>query len=82
MEKGRQKSKRLSYMAKYKPEVNQCTVEKEYLKDAAIFGVMKGMFDCGANTRQRSASVRRHEGNSLDPRKDDFLKSLNILDPL
>jgi hypothetical protein len=32
------------------------------------------LFDCGGNRRQRSAGVRRHERNSLDPRKDDFLK--------
>ena len=31
-------------------------------------------FDCGGNIRERSAGVRRHERNSLDPRKDDFLK--------
>jgi hypothetical protein len=35
---------------------------------------MKAQFICGGNTRQQSAGVRRHEGNSLDPRKDDFLK--------
>ena len=35
---------------------------------------LKAIFDCGGNTRQRSAGVRHHEGNSLDPRKDDFLK--------
>jgi hypothetical protein len=28
---------------------------------------MKATFDYGGNTRQRSAGVRRHEGNSLDP---------------
>jgi hypothetical protein len=36
------------------------------------------MFDCGGNTRQRSAGVRRHEGNSLDPTKDDFLKLMML----
>jgi hypothetical protein len=35
---------------------------------------MKAMFDCGRNTSQRSVGVMRHEGNSVDPRKDDFLK--------
>jgi hypothetical protein len=35
---------------------------------------MKAMFDCGGNTTQQSAGVRRHEGNSLDPRKDNILK--------
>jgi hypothetical protein len=36
--------------------------------------LMKETFNCGGNMRQRSAGVRRHEGNSLDPRKDNFLK--------
>jgi hypothetical protein len=35
---------------------------------------MNAAFDCGRNAMHRSAGVRRHEGNSLDPRKDDFLK--------
>jgi len=35
---------------------------------------LKAIFDCGGNTRQRSAGVRHHEGNSLEPRKGDFLK--------
>jgi hypothetical protein len=39
MEEGRQKSKRLSYMAKFKHEVIQCTEEKGNRKVAAIFGV-------------------------------------------
>jgi transposase-like protein len=39
MEEGRQKSKRLSYMAKFKREVIQCTEEKGNCKAAAIFGV-------------------------------------------
>jgi len=36
--------------------------------------LMKATFDSGGNTRQRSAGVRRHERNSLDSRRDDFLK--------
>jgi hypothetical protein len=39
MEEGRQKSKRLSYMAKFKHEVIPCTEEKGNRKAAAIFGV-------------------------------------------
>ena len=77
MEEGRQKSKRLSYMAKFKREVIRCAEDKGNRKAAAIFGVDESNvrpFDCGGNTRQRSAGVRRHERNSLDPRKDDFLK--------
>jgi hypothetical protein len=33
---------------------------------------MKEMFNCGGNTRQQSAGVRRHEGNALDPTKGQF----------
>ena len=76
MEEGRQKSKRLSYTAKFKREVIPCAEDKGNRKVAAIFRVMKATFDCGGNTRQRSAGVWRHERNSLDPRKrkDDFPK--------
>jgi hypothetical protein len=74
MEEGCQISKRLSYTAKFKCEVIWCTEEKGNRKAAAVFGVDETSFDCGGNTRQQSAGVRRHEGNSLDPRKDDFLK--------
>jgi hypothetical protein len=65
MEEGRQKSKRLlSYTAKFKREVIRCAENKGNRKAAANFGVNE------SNTRQRSAGVRRHERNSLDPRKD------------
>jgi hypothetical protein len=39
MEEGCQKSKRLSYMGKFKREVIQCAEEKENCKATAIFGV-------------------------------------------
>jgi hypothetical protein len=39
MEEGRQKSKRLSYTAKFKREVIQCAEEKRNRTTAAIFGV-------------------------------------------
>jgi hypothetical protein len=39
MEEGCQKSKRLSYMAKFKREVIWCTEEKGNCKATAIFGV-------------------------------------------
>jgi hypothetical protein len=74
MEEGRQKSKRLSYTAKFKCEVIQCAEEKGNCKAAAFLELMKATFNCGGKTMQRSAGLRRHEGNSLDPRKDDFLK--------
>jgi hypothetical protein len=47
---------------------------RETAKPLQFVGLMKATFDCGRNTKQRSAGVRHHEGNSLDPRKDDFLK--------
>jgi hypothetical protein len=74
MEEGRQKSKGLSYTEKVKRQVIQCAEEKGNRKAVAIFGVMNATFDCGGNTTQRSAGVRCHGGNSLDQRKDDFLK--------
>ena len=73
-EEGRQKSKRLSYMAKFKHEIIRCAEEEGNHMLLQFLELMKAAFDCGTNTRQRSAGVRRHEGNSLDPRKDDFLK--------
>jgi len=39
MEEGRQKSKRLSYTAKFKCEVIQCAEEKGNRKAAAMFGI-------------------------------------------
>ena len=39
MEEGRQKSKRLSYTAKFKREVIRCAEDKGNRKAAAIFGV-------------------------------------------
>jgi hypothetical protein len=47
---------------------------RETAKLLQFLELMKATFECGRNTRQRSAGVRRHEGNSLDPRKDNFLK--------
>jgi hypothetical protein len=47
---------------------------RETAKPLQFLEWMKATFDCGGNTTQRSVGVRRYEGNSLDPRKDDFLK--------
>jgi hypothetical protein len=47
---------------------------RETAKPLQFLELMKATFDCGRNTRQQSVGVRRHEGNSLDPRKDNFLK--------
>jgi hypothetical protein len=47
---------------------------RETAKPLQFLELMKATFDCGGNTRQQSAGVRHHEGNSMDPRKEDFLK--------
>jgi hypothetical protein len=47
---------------------------RETAKLLQFLELMKAMFNCGGNTRQQSVGVRRHEGNLLDPRKEDFLK--------
>jgi hypothetical protein len=47
---------------------------RETAKELQFLLLMKGTFDCGGNTMQQSAGVRCHEGNSLDPSKDNFLK--------
>jgi hypothetical protein len=47
---------------------------RETAKPLQFLELKKATFDCGENTMQHSAGVRRHEGNSLDPRKDNFLK--------
>jgi hypothetical protein len=61
MEEERKKSKRLSYTAKFKPELIQCAEEKENAKPLHFLELMKTMLDCGRNTRRRSAGVRRYE---------------------
>jgi hypothetical protein len=47
---------------------------RETTKLLQALELIKTTFNCGGNSRQRSVSVRHHEINSLDPRKDDFLK--------
>jgi len=61
-------------MAKFKCEVIRAQRRRETTKPLEFLELIQATFDCDGNTRQRSAGVRRHEGNSLDPRKNDFLK--------
>jgi hypothetical protein len=49
---------------------------RETVKQLQFLELMKAKFDCGGNTTQRSAGLKRHEGNSLDPRNDDFLAAI------
>jgi hypothetical protein len=74
VEEGRQKSKRLSYTVKFKRLLFGAQRRRETTKPLQFLELMKATFDCGGNKRQRSAGVRGHEGNSLGPRKDNFLK--------
>ena len=74
MEEGCQKSKRLSYTPKFNMKLFGAQSIRETAKPLQFFELMKATFDCDGNTRQRSAGVRHHERNSLDTRKDDFLK--------
>jgi hypothetical protein len=73
MEDGCLKSKRLSYTAKFKREVVWWAEKKGNRKATAVFGVYEGNIQQRWTLRQRSASVRHHERNSVDPRKDNVL---------
>ena len=55
------------HLVRIMPSYSRKTINKMHTK-------INIQFDCGGNIRQRSAGVRRHERNSLDPRKDEFLK--------
>jgi transposase-like protein len=74
MEEGCHKSKRLSYTAEFKREVIRCAEEKGNRKAAAIFGVDES--NVRLWRKHKAAGVRCHEENSLDPRKDNFLKMM------
>jgi hypothetical protein len=68
MEEGHHKSK-------FTHEVVQCTQVIGNCEATAIFGADESnMVDHGGNKGQRLSSVKCHERNSLDPRKDNFLK--------
>jgi hypothetical protein len=58
-------------MAKFKCQIVRCTGKKGNHKAAANFGDDESNYR--RDTRQRSASVRHHERNTLDPQMDNFL---------
>jgi hypothetical protein len=45
---------------------------RETAEPLQFLELMKVTFNCGESARQQSAGVRRHEGNSLDPKKRRF----------
>ena len=74
MEEERQKSKRLSHMAELKRKFIRCAEDKGNCKAAAIFGDDESNVRPWRKHKAAIGGVRHHERNSLDPRKDDFLK--------
>jgi hypothetical protein len=72
MEEGRQKSKRLSYTAKFKRKVIRCTEEKGNRKAAAIFGVN----ECNVRLwRKHNAAIGGHQASRrkfTGPKKGRF----------
>jgi hypothetical protein len=60
MEEGCQKSKSVSYTAKFKPEFIQCTEEKGNHKAAAFFGVNESNIRLW--WKHNASGVRHHEG--------------------
>jgi hypothetical protein len=72
MEEGRQKSKRLSYMAKFKREVIRCAEEKGNHKAAAIFVVNESNVQL---RRKHNAAISRPEASRrkfTGPKKGRF----------
>jgi transposase-like protein len=72
MEEGRQKSKRLSYTAKFKREVIRCAQEKGNRKAAAIFGVNESNVRLW---RKHNAAISGHEASRrkfTGPKKGRF----------
>jgi transposase-like protein len=74
MEEGRQKSKRLSYTAKFKREVIRCAEEKGNCKAAAVFGVN----ECNVQLwRKHNTAISGCEASRrkfTGPKKGHFLK--------
>jgi hypothetical protein len=74
MEEGHQKSKRHHIRQSSDVKLFGVQRRRETAKPLQFLELMKALFDCSGDTRQGSAGVRHHKGNSLDSRKDDLLK--------
>jgi hypothetical protein len=72
--RGTPEIKKAIITAKFKREVIRCAEEKGNCKAAAISGVNESNVRLWLKHNAVIGGVRRHEGNSVDPRKDDFLK--------
>ena len=78
MEEGRQESKRLSCTGKFEREVILCSVDKGNLKAAAIFGFDESNVRLWRKHKAVISGCEASRRNSLDPRKDDFLKFMML----
>jgi hypothetical protein len=78
MEEGRQKSKRLSYMTKYKREV-RCSEEKGNHKAAAVFGVDESNVQLWRKHKAAISGCEVSRRKFTGPKKDDFLKFMMII---
>jgi hypothetical protein len=74
MEEGCQKSKRLSYMTKYKREVIQCSEEKGNRKAAAVFGVDESNVQLWQKHKAAISGCEASRRKFTGPKKDNFLK--------
>jgi hypothetical protein len=74
MEEGCQKSKRLSYTAKFKREVIRCAEEKGNRKAAAIFGVDESNVRLWRKHNAAISGCEASRRKFAGPKKDNFLK--------
>ena len=72
MEEGHQKSKRLSYTAKFKREVIRCGEEKGNRKAAAIFGVDKSNFRLWRKHKTAISGCEASQTKFTGPKKGQF----------
>jgi hypothetical protein len=74
MEDGHQKSK--NYYIEQSSNMNLISMQRrrKIAKLLQFLELLKAMSYCDGSTRQQSVIVGCHKRNSLDPRKEDFLK--------
>jgi len=72
MEEGRQKSKRLSYMAKFKCEVIRCAEDKGNRKAAAIFGVDESYIRLWQKPKAAISGCEASRKKFTGPKKGSF----------
>jgi len=81
MEEGRQKSKRLSYTAKFKREVIRCAEEKGNRKAAAIFGINESNVRLWRNHNAAIGGCEASRRKFSGPKKGRFPEIDDALPP-